>query len=100
MRSHSQHVRSLWAQGKQQTVCPHGQNVAPIGFCLQSLQVMALRSRCSSPSSSRVRVRTQVASNENTPSPEMGSPPVEVAVGLTNGSPAERGVSVNCSGVG
>ena len=56
---------------------------------------MALRSLCSSPSSSRVRVRTQVASNEKTPSPDIG----REAAGLTNGRPAECGVSVNASGV-
>lgn len=56
---------------------------------------MALRSRWSSPSSSRVRVRTLVASNEKTPSPDIG----REAVGLTNDKAAECGVSVNVSGV-
>ena len=85
--SHSQQVLRRWAQEKQQTVCPQGQKVAPIGFCLQSRQVMALRSRCSSPSSSLVRWRTDVASNEKTLSPDIGSIPLD---GL--GTPSGRGV--------
>lgn len=68
-----------------------------MGFCLHSLQVMALRSRCSSPSSSRVRLRTQVASNEKTPSPDIGR--VLLPPGLTREWFSEWGKSVNESGV-
>lgn len=52
---------------------------------------MALRSRWSSPSSSRVRWSTQVASKEKTPSPDIGRLPP----GLASGRLAECVTSEN-----
>lgn len=87
--SHSQQEFILCAHWKQQTVCPQGQKVAPMGFCLHRRQVMAALSLCSSPSSSWVRVSTAAASKSKTALPD--SELATGMMGLTRLMPADSG---------